>query len=83
MQALIAYLIVAIALIYAAWLLMPQALRRWFVASLGAVVPASGQKWIARLESASEETGCTTCKACATDDKSSVPQVKTVEFHRR
>jgi hypothetical protein len=83
MQALIAYLIVATALIYAAWLLMPQALRRWLVAGLGSVVPASRQKWIARLQSASEETGCTTCKACATDEKSSAPQIKTVEFHRR
>lgn len=83
MQALIAYLIVAIALLYAGWLLMPQALRRWFVAQLKSIVPGSGQKWVARLESASEETGCTTCKACATDEKSSEPQIKTVEFHRR
>jgi hypothetical protein len=83
MQALIAYLIVAIALLYTSWLLMPQALRRWVVASLGSVVPASGQKWIARLQRASEETGCTTCKACATEDISPAPEIKTVKFHRR
>ncbi|HEY5928841.1 MAG TPA: hypothetical protein VIU02_00885 [Burkholderiales bacterium] len=83
MQALITYLIVAAASAYAAWLLMPQALRRWLVANLKSVVPASRQKWIARLERASEETGCTTCKACATDEKSPTPGIKTVEFHRR
>ncbi|HYJ17544.1 MAG TPA: hypothetical protein VEW72_00075 [Burkholderiales bacterium] len=83
MQALITYLIVATAMVYAAWLLMPQALRRRLVAYLKSVVPASRQKWIARLERASEETGCTTCKACATDEKSLAPQIKTVEFHRR
>lgn len=83
MQAFIAYLIVAAALIYAAWLLMPQVLRRWCVARLKTVVPASRGGWIARLESASGETGCTTCKACATDEKSSAPEIKTVQFHRR
>lgn len=83
MQALIAYLIVSAALVYAAWLLMPRALRRRLVAYLKSVVPASRQKWVARLERASEETGCTTCKACATDEKSPSPEIKTVEFHRR
>jgi hypothetical protein len=80
-QAFIAYLIVAAALVYAAWLLMPQALRRWFVGCLKVMVPVSRREWITRLEKAGEEAGCTTCKACATDEKSSAPQ--TVEFHRR
>lgn len=83
MQALIAYLIVVIALAYAAWLLMPRVARRWLVARLKSVVPASRQSWIARLERAGEETGCATCKACAPDEKSSAPEIKTVEFRRR
>ena len=83
MQALIAYSIVAAAMFYSAWLLMPQALRRWFVARLRSAAPASQRSWIVRLESAAEDTGCSTCKGCATDAKASSPAIKTVELHRR
>ena len=83
MQALIAYSIVAAAMLYSAWLLMPQALRRWLLASIKAVVPASWRSSIVRLESASDDTGCNTCKGCAADATASSPAIKTVEVHRR
>lgn len=83
MQALIAYSIVAAAILYSAWLLMPQALRRWLLASIKAVVPASRRSLIVRLESASEDRGCSTCKGCATDAKAKSPAIKAVEFRRR
>lgn len=81
MQALIAYSIVAAALAYASWLLMPQVMRRWLLARIRNIAPASQRSWIARLESAGEDTGCSTCKGCATDGKASSPATNTVEFH--
>lgn len=83
MQALVAYSIVAAAMLYSSWLLMPQAMRRWFVARLKSAAPASQRSWIVRLERAAEDTGCSTCKGCASDEKAPAPAIKTVEFHRR
>lgn len=83
MQALIAYSIVAAALVYASWLLMPQVVRRWLLAHIRNIAPASRRNWIVRLENAAEETGCATCKGCATEGKAPSPANKTVEFHRR
>ena len=81
MQALIAYSIVAGAMLYSAWLLMPQAVRRWLLARVTVVVPASGRGFILRLENASEDAGCRSCKGCAADAKVSSPAFKPVEFH--
>ena len=82
MQTLIAYFIVAIAIFYAGWLFMPQALRRWLIARLITLVPASQRARFARLQSGAETVGCSTCKGCATDAPPSAP-VKTIQLHRR
>jgi hypothetical protein len=83
MQALIAYSIVAAALAYASWLLMPRFVRRWLLARIRNIAPVSQRSWMARLESAAEDTGCSTCKGCATDGTAAPPAIKTVEFHHR
>jgi len=67
MQSLTVFLIVAVAAAYAAWLLMPQTLRRWLIGRLRVVVP-SGHAWLARLEADAESSGCSSCKGCATVD---------------
>lgn len=82
MQTVIAYSIVAIALAYAAWLFMPQALRRWVIARLIQAVPPSQRARFARLQSGAESVGCSTCKGCATDEPAA-PTVKTIQLHRR
>jgi hypothetical protein len=82
MQTLIAYFIVAIAIFYAGWLFMPQAMRRWLIARLIAVVPSSQRARLARLQSGAESVGCSTCKGCATDAPAAAP-VKTIQLHRR
>ena len=82
MQSLIAYFIVAIALLYAGWLFMPQALRRWLIARIITLVPASQRPRFARLQSGAESVGCSTCKGCATDAPSPAPD-KTIQLHRR
>lgn len=82
MQTLIAYFIVAIAILYAGWLFMPQALRRWLIARLITLVPASQRARFARLQSGAESVGCSTCKGCATDEQAASP-VKTIRLHRR
>jgi hypothetical protein len=83
MQTLIAYSIVAIAIVYAAWLFMPQALRRWLIARLITVVPSSQRARFARLQSDTESVGCSTCKGCATDAQAASSPVKTIQLHRR
>lgn len=82
MQALIAYFIVAIALVYAGWLFMPQGVRRWLIARLIAIVPSSQRARFARLQSGAESVGCSTCKGCATDAPAA-STVKTIQLHRR
>jgi hypothetical protein len=82
MQTFVAYFIVAIALLYAGWLFMPQVLRRWLIARFITLVPASQRARFARLQSGAESVGCSTCKGCATDAPSSAP-VKTIHLHRR
>ncbi len=86
MQALIAYFIVAVAMVYAAWLFMPQALRGHLIARFIAFVPASQQARFARLRSGAESVGCSSCKGCASTASSSAPpaaQTKTIQLHRR
>lgn len=63
MQALIAYSIVAAAAGYAAWLLMPHALRRRIVAGLIRLAPAQSGL-LRRLESNAQFGGCSSCKGC-------------------
>jgi hypothetical protein len=82
MQTLIAYFIVAIAIIYAGWLFMPQAMRRWLIARLIGVAPSSQHARLARLQSGAESVGCSTCKGCATEAPAASP-VKTIQLHRR
>jgi hypothetical protein len=82
MQTLIAYFIVAMAALYAAWLFMPQALRRWLIARLITLAPASERARLARLQADTESVGCSTCKGCATDAPAASP-LKTVHLHRR
>ncbi len=82
MQTLITYLIVAIAILYAGWLFMPQVLRRWLIARLIEIAPSSQRARLARLQSGAESVGCSSCKGCATDAPPSAP-VKTIQVHRR
>jgi hypothetical protein len=82
MQTLIAYFIVAIALAYAAWLFMPQGIRRWLIAHFIALVPPSRRARFARLQTGAESVGCNTCKGCATDAPAA-STVKTIRLHRR
>jgi hypothetical protein len=63
MQALVAYLVVAGATTYAAWLLMPQALRRRIVAGLTRLAP-SHAAFLKGLETKAECGGCSSCKGC-------------------
>lgn len=82
MQALIAYFIVALAIMYAGWLFMPQAMRRWLIARLITVAPSSQRVRLARLQADTESVGCSTCKGCETDAPPPVA-VKTIQLHRR
>ena len=82
MQALIAYFIVAMAMLYAGWLFMPQGMRRWLIARLITHAPSSQQARFARLQSGAESVGCSSCKGCAADAPSAVP-AKTIQLHRR
>ena len=82
MQTLITYLIVAIAILYAGWLFMPQILRRWLIAGLIEIAPSSQRARLARLQSGAESVGCSSCKGCATDAPPSAP-IKTIQVHRR
>ena len=82
MQILVTYSIVAIALIYAAWLFMPQGARRWLIARFIALVPPSQRARFARLQSGAESVGCSTCKGCATDSPAA-STIKTIQLHRR
>ena len=86
MQTLIAYFVVAIAMVYAAWLFMPQALRRRLIARFISFVPSSQQARFSRLQSGAESVGCSSCKGCASTASSSAPQAaqtKTIQLHRR
>ena len=82
MQALIAYSIVAAAVIYAAWLFMPRTLRRWLIDRLIGVAPSSQRARLARLQADTASAGCSTCKGCAADEASATP-AKTIQLHRR
>jgi len=82
MQSVIAHSIVAIAIMYVAWLFMPQAMRRWVISRLIAVVPAAQRARFARLSSGAESVGCSTCKGCATDAPAA-STVKTIQLRRR
>jgi len=82
MQTFIAYVIVAIALLYAGWLFMPIAMRRWLIARLVTLVPASQRARFARLQSGAESVGCSTCKGCATEAQEA-SHVKKIQLHRR
>jgi hypothetical protein len=78
-DALLAYLIVAAAAAYAAWVLMPRTLRRRLVVALRRVAPDGAQSWLAKMDAA--ETGCSTCKGCGTPAEA--PGLKARELKRR
>jgi hypothetical protein len=83
MQVAIVYAVVAAAFVYAAWILMPGALRRWLVAAASPPAPQPLRGWLARVQASAGEAGCSTCKACPTDAKSAPLEIKMIEFRRR
>ena len=84
MQTLIAYFIVAIALIYAAWLFMPNAARRWLIGRLARVASPSQRARLASLQASAENAGCSTCKGCETDAKQQgTSTVTPIRLHRQ
>jgi hypothetical protein len=83
MQAFVAYFIVAIAALYAAWLLMPQGLRRRLINRLGRIAP-SKRAWLERGSADGAGTGCSTCKGCEEESgRSAPPGEAKIEIHRR
>lgn len=64
MQSLAVSLIVAGAAGYVAWLLAPQAMRRWLIGRLPVAAP-SRRAWLARLEASAAKGACSSCAACA------------------
>jgi hypothetical protein len=83
MQAIVAYLIVVIAAFYAAWLLMPQGLRRRLIDRLGRIAP-SKRAWLERASADGAGTGCSTCKGCEDESgRSASPGQAKIEIHRR
>jgi len=82
MQTLVAYFIVAIAIIYAGWLFMPIGMRRWLIARLITLAPSSQRARLARLQADAESVGCSTCKGCAADAQEASP-VKKIQLRRR
>ncbi len=79
MQNLIAYCIVAIAIAYVGWQFMPQSTRRWLLSRLIALLPVSYHARFARLQSASQNVGCSTCKGCS----DAPTAARTVHMRRR
>ena len=80
MQALIVYAIVAVAAVYAAWLLMPASMRRRVLAWLRRFAPARAQPLLVRLDA--EDTGCSSCKGCA-PDTNAPGDARIIELRRR
>jgi hypothetical protein len=83
MQSLVVALVVAVAFAYAAWILMPGALRRRLAGALAPLAPPGVREKLERVQSGKEAPGCSTCKACATDDKPARGDWKAVELRRR
>jgi hypothetical protein len=82
MQTVIAYFIVAIASIYAAWLFIPRAARRWLIGRLILIAPSLWRTRLTRLQTTAESDGCSTCKGCETNAKEE-PEAKPIRLHRR
>ena len=82
MQNFITYAIVTTALLYAAWLFMPAAARRWLIACLLNVVPGSQRARLERLQNDAGDVGCSSCKGCETDPKPN-SIAKPIRLHRR
>ncbi|HWA12432.1 MAG TPA: hypothetical protein VHA15_05020 [Burkholderiales bacterium] len=83
MQAAIVALIVAAAFVYAAWILMPGGLRRRLAGALAPLAPSGLRAKLERVESGREAPGCSTCKACATDETGARGAWKAIELRRR
>ncbi len=66
MQAVIVFVIVAAAALYASWQLMPRRLRHWLIGR-GAAIAPSRRAWLARVEAKAEAGACGSCKGCADD----------------
>lgn len=79
-QSLIAYAIVFVALLYAVWLFLPYAARRWLAARLMGMVPVSWRSCFAQ-QARAQSAGCSTCRGCATDARPAAH--KPVLLHRR
>jgi hypothetical protein len=82
-QTAIVALIVAAAFAYAAWVLMPGALRRRLAGALAPLAPPALRAKLERVESGGQAPGCSTCKGCATDEVPVRGGWKAVELRRR
>ncbi|HEX4986686.1 MAG TPA: hypothetical protein VFV71_11550 [Burkholderiales bacterium] len=81
MQTLIVALIVAAAFVYAAWLFLPKAGRRWLLDRLIAVSPAPLGARLVRIREEPGAAGCSTCKGCEEAPAAS-PPTRTIRIHR-
>jgi hypothetical protein len=81
MQSVVAYLIVAIALVYAVWLFAPVAARRWLIARIALFVPLALRTRLDGVQAKSESAGCSTCQGCETGEKAATT-VKPIRLHR-
>jgi hypothetical protein len=83
-QLAITTLIVIVAAAYAAWILMPGALRRRLAGALARMAPRRLRARLELVEAGAETPGCSSCKACASETKPARNAgVHTIELHRR
>jgi hypothetical protein len=77
-QALVVYVVVAIAALYVGWRFMPAALRWRLAARIGALARRRGLArervvWLeAKLNSGGACGSCNSCNACGTDERADV-----------
>ena len=84
MQLAITALIVILAAAYAAWILMPGALRRPVAGILAPMMPRRVRAKLELVEAGADSAGCTTCKACASETKPARDAgIHTIELRRR
>lgn len=84
MQLAITALIVIVAAAYAAWILMPGALRRHLAGVLARIAPRRLRARLELLEAGAEIPGCSSCKACASETKPARSAgVHVIELRRR
>jgi hypothetical protein len=62
---------------------MPGGLRRRLAGALAPLAPRGLRAKLERVGSGEEAPGCSTCKACATDEKAARGGWKAIEVRRR